>query len=265
MKKILCFILLAGLKAGSQTLTPQVINAAGNHSQLGASNVYITDNVGEPFTEMHSNATLSMMISQGFLQPGNVSPGGFQPLLLVNQPKCADRFDDASISVAINATVSKYTVRQYIWSSTAKPVCPANTCSSVYSLNPGSYNVRIVVDYTTQTGMVKTDTLNEGPVSIVAGNEVCRVKIYNAVTPNKDGVNDFWTIEGITEFPNNEVTIYNRWGDQMAKFKGYDNAVKSWPNTNDLFFLVSSTYFYVIDLKDGGPVIKGWVEVIKSE
>ncbi|WP_417799687.1 BspA family leucine-rich repeat surface protein [Tenacibaculum sp.] len=42
-------------------------------------------------------------------------------------------------------------------------------------------------------------------------------------SPNDDGVNDFWEIKGIEEYPNNSVTVFNRWGDMVFQIKGYDN------------------------------------------
>ncbi|CAD0000391.1 hypothetical protein FLACHUCJ7_00011 [Flavobacterium chungangense] len=43
-------------------------------------------------------------------------------------------------------------------------------------------------------------------------------------SPNDDGINDFWKIDTIEEYPNNEVYIYNRWGDLVFNIKNYDNA-----------------------------------------
>jgi len=43
-------------------------------------------------------------------------------------------------------------------------------------------------------------------------------------SPDGDGINDFWAINGIENYPNNTVTIYNRWGDAIFKINGYDNA-----------------------------------------
>ncbi|AOC93767.1 HYR domain protein [Flavobacterium anhuiense] len=43
-------------------------------------------------------------------------------------------------------------------------------------------------------------------------------------SPNGDGINDFWEIDGITDYPENEVLIYSRWGDLVYHTKGYDNA-----------------------------------------
>ncbi|ABQ05017.1 T9SS C-terminal target domain-containing protein [Flavobacterium johnsoniae] len=43
-------------------------------------------------------------------------------------------------------------------------------------------------------------------------------------SPNGDGINDFWEIDKITDYPENEVLIYSRWGDLVYQTKGYDNS-----------------------------------------
>ena len=50
------------------------------------------------------------------------------------------------------------------------------------------------------------------------------IKVYDIMTPNGDGVNDVFSIEGIENFPNNTVEIYNRWGVKVYDTKGYGTA-----------------------------------------
>lgn len=44
-----------------------------------------------------------------------------------------------------------------------------------------------------------------------------------ALTPNGDGLNDFWRIDGIEQYPNNVVRIFNRWGDEVFRANNYNN------------------------------------------
>ncbi|WP_394974765.1 BspA family leucine-rich repeat surface protein [uncultured Croceitalea sp.] len=49
------------------------------------------------------------------------------------------------------------------------------------------------------------------------------IETLNGFSPDRDGINEFWRIEGIENHPNNIVVIYNRWGDMVFKIEGYDN------------------------------------------
>ncbi|PKB17160.1 HYR domain-containing protein [Flavobacterium sp. 5] len=42
-------------------------------------------------------------------------------------------------------------------------------------------------------------------------------------SPDNDGINDFWFIDTIDQFPKNEVSIFNRWGDLVFQIEGYNN------------------------------------------
>ena len=88
----------------------------------------------------------------------------------------------------------------------------------------------------------------------------------NAITPNGDGINDFFVIpdleENSSQFQNNELSIFNRWGDLVYRAKPYLN---NWNGTdhngNDL---PQGTYYYVlrIDLGDG-LIYKGDITVLQ--
>ena len=78
--------------------------------------------------------------------------------------------------------------------------------------------------------------------------------VYNGISPNGDGKNDFWTIEGITALPDNEVWVYNRWGNEVFHQKSYDN---TWDGSWNEAPLPAGTYYYVIDPGNGGKVQKG--------
>jgi gliding motility-associated-like protein len=244
---------LVSLKLSAQTISPQVINAAGDHRQAGG--ISISDNIGEPFTET-IGPNGGVMVTQGFLQP----PVNDGVTILFNGVSCATR-EDGYISVAYSSINAGHT-EQYIWSAGA---CPGNNCGNkMENLKPGDYYLTIVSTYPTGNNTFKSDTIRRGPITVEGSLEPCRLVIYNAVTPNRDGLNDTWVIENISEFPGNRVTIYNRWGLQLFDVKDYDNTTKYWPDEEMLNKLVSSTYFYIIELNDGSKPLKGWVELIKN-
>jgi gliding motility-associated-like protein len=83
--------------------------------------------------------------------------------------------------------------------------------------------------------------------------------IYNVITPNGDGINDAWIIDGIEEFPDNNVLIFNRWGDEVRSFQHYDNTTTVWKGENNQGKpLPDGTYYYILTINNGGSRT-GWV------
>lgn len=83
------------------------------------------------------------------------------------------------------------------------------------------------------------------------------LKIFNAFSPNGDGVGDTFRINGLDNFPNHELFIYSRWGTLVFSTKNYLNDWEGRWEGNDL---PDGTYFYVLD--DGeGNVQSGYVYI----
>jgi gliding motility-associated-like protein len=137
--------------------------------------------------------------------------------------------------------------------------------------------------YTHTTNSTETDRLNSDTRFIVTvtdavtgctGKDTVDVKvetdidniliIYNAISPNGDGLNDVWLIDNIDLFPDNEVMIFNRWGDKIRNLNHYDNTMVSWDGTNRQGKLVpDGTYYYVLKIKDIKS-FTGWIQVKSS-
>jgi gliding motility-associated-like protein len=77
--------------------------------------------------------------------------------------------------------------------------------------------------------------------------------VYNSITANQDGTNDFFFIDGISKYPDNELVIFNRWGTKVYEAKGYNETDKVFrgysqaPTTyKSEEKLPAGTYFYVL-------------------
>ncbi|MCW5908222.1 MAG: gliding motility-associated C-terminal domain-containing protein [Chitinophagales bacterium] len=75
--------------------------------------------------------------------------------------------------------------------------------------------------------------------------------IPNTITPNGDGYNDRWYIRDLERYPDNEVRIINRWGDEIFFQKPYEN---NWEGTWKGERLPGATYYYIIKIKYNGDV-----------
>jgi gliding motility-associated-like protein len=77
--------------------------------------------------------------------------------------------------------------------------------------------------------------------------------IHNAFTPDGDGINEVFQIDGIENYSNNTVCIFNRWGVMVYDAKGYNNDDVSFRGESNGRATISKgeqlpdgTYFYVI-------------------
>lgn len=92
-------------------------------------------------------------------------------------------------------------------------------------------------------------------------------KIPDIITPNDDGLNDTWIIDFLKLYPNNSVSIFNRWGSEIFKAAPYKNDFKGVPNTGlriDKGSVPNGSYFYIIDLGiENEKPITGVLEIQK--
>ena len=89
--------------------------------------------------------------------------------------------------------------------------------------------------------------------------------MINEFSPNGDGVNEFLVINCITNYPNNRLEIYNRWGNTVYKKQRYNNDFDGTSNgrttINGTDKLPVGTYYYVLDLGDGSKPKVGWIYI----
>lgn len=110
------------------------------------------------------------------------------------------------------------------------------------------------------------DIKGKEPDPILANNidqivqQINPLTIPNAFTPNGDGVNDTFFIPGLETYSETELTIINRWGNNVYEKKNYKN---DWTGEG----LVEGTYFYVLRAKnkDGiWNIYKGYLTLLRT-
>jgi len=132
---------------------------------------------------------------------------------------------------------------------------PATGLSDANVLNP----VANPADDITYTLHVKSSYNCGEDTSSVFVKVYHKIGIPNAFSPNADGVNDSWEIDGLFTYPESVTTVFNRYGQQVFKNTGY---AKPWKGTYNGARLPPGTYYYIIDLKTGQPRLTGWVLIM---
>lgn len=85
------------------------------------------------------------------------------------------------------------------------------------------------------------------------------LKFFNGLTPNNDGKNEVFTIVGLQNFPENKLSIFNRWGNRVYFKEHYNN---DWAGTWEDKTLPDGTYFYF--LEDGkGKTYSGYLTIYR--
>jgi len=84
--------------------------------------------------------------------------------------------------------------------------------------------------------------------------------IPNTFTPNGDGINDRWDIQHLSDFSDCTVQVFSRYGQPVYSSIGYG---APWNGTYRGATLPAGTYYYVIDLKNGGALLSGFVLIVK--
>jgi gliding motility-associated-like protein len=109
---------------------------------------------------------------------------------------------------------------------------------------------------------------SDGCVSTLTTEVKGDVKVYNGVSPNSDGMNDFFKITCLEHFPENRVRIYNRAGVLVWEQDGYDiSSERRFEGISNRGLSVLGTelpigtYFYVIEKNDGSKANVGYLEL----
>lgn len=102
-------------------------------------------------------------------------------------------------------------------------------------------------------GCVGFDTV----LVVVADNPI--VRPVDIITPNGDGLNDKFHIDGIQNYPDNLLIVVNRWGSEVYRKKNYTG---DWDGTYDGSILPTGVYFYILTVKGTSKVKQGAIHIL---
>jgi len=170
--------------------------------------------------------------------------GPSSPITIVQvalSPESCDNTEDGSIEIDIIGGAEGY---QLEWSNNENTL-------RIENLTAGEYAVTV-----TDINGCMGDTTFTVKNICQDGEE----GLYDIITPNDDGINDFWNIPGIENFSNVEVVIHNRWGELVWNANNYANNDSE--NTfrgigNNGKELPTGAYYFVIQYNDEANTVHG--------
>ena len=224
----------------------QVLSSTGGSADVGFAIIDYT--VGEVIVTTESTTPPAFQsfqwLTQGFQQPTT------NALVIndsVNQPVCTGA-NNGNITFHVRSANGKVFLKFGNGNF--------DTIYTFTNLAPGDYSFTAKDDKFTISGEIN---ITESTVSC---NTL--IKTYDGFTPNGDGINEAWVIEGITNFEKKTVSIFNRWGEVVWSSSEYNNVDdgKVWKGKNSGGVdLPAGTYFYLIDTP--AKAYKGWVELVR--
>ena len=125
------------------------------------------------------------------------------------------------------------------------------TTNSIDQLNPGDYSVK-----------VKDNLMNDSIIYFTIDDLVCEPSAENHFTPNSDNYNDTWSITRLENFPEFDLSVYNRWG-QLVHHQYHEYI--PWDGRSLNIPLPDATYYYILFFSKSkrDKYIKGDVTIIR--
>jgi gliding motility-associated-like protein len=160
--------------------------------------------------------------------------------------------------------------------SNAQIICPPETATlfatggTNYSWSPASYitftNVPDPIVSPQVTTLYSVEISNQFGCKTTLNTNVAVVCdslfVPTGFSPNEDGVNDGYVIDGIEGYPGNKLWVYNRYGKLVYKATDYTNSWDGISNISGLYKgkkVPTGTYFYILDLNDRSKPRAGYL------
>ncbi len=172
--------------------------------------------------------------------------------LTVNPAPIADAGIDTTINLGESYQLVGTGGGSYLWS----PDTLVNFANIFNPLATPTSTTDFILVVTNSSGCSDSDTMTINVTNTI------NLVIPNLITPNGDGFNDVWEIDNLNLFPNNEVVIYNRAGQQVFKMATYDN---TWGGTFNGALVPDGTYYYVLRFTDTDQTLKGSLNVLRNK
>lgn len=255
-------IALTGITAGpevAQTLAATISASLPTMFQTLQVNL-LANGSGEIRYTLNANATGNPTITLTLKDNGGTANGGVDTHVETFNLNVFE-IPTATITSSQGNTVDKGVVltltatggTTYQWESNSSIIGASNTAS--ITVRPQA-NTTYKVTVSNAGGCSTTAAF-----SVSVNDNYNLVTAANLVSPNGDGVNDFWVIKNIDLYPQSNVKVFDRTGRVIFNKTGYQN---DWDGRINGSSLKEDTYYYIIDFGNGMPKKKGSLTMMNN-
>ena len=145
------------------------------------------------------------------------------------------------------------TADQYILSTSGGQGIFSNNQSMSWTIGEMIIETGIQADHKFTQGFIQP-----GVVEVIINEEVT-IFIPSGLSPNGDGINDIWDIQGIDLFDDFQVKILNRWGNVL--YSTTHTNYSPWDGTYKGSKVPTSDYYYVLESLTLNKVYTGTLTV----
>jgi len=224
-------------------------NASFDLNVRTCSDITISKEVDNPTPNIDDNVTFTITVN-------NVGSGQFLNVVVNENLPTGYGFVSATTTTGTYSNVSG------IWNI---PVLAPNTSAvltiTAQVLSAGNY--LNIVSINISTPIDSNGSNNEAEAEVTP---ICLV-VYNEFSPNNDGANDTFIIDCIENYPNNKLSVYNRYGSLVYDRKAYNN---DWDGTANVSGAINreeklptGTYYYILDIGDNATIKTGWLAITR--
>lgn len=254
---------VAGTISGSDTVVCYGVNAgtlrlSGNIGSI-LNWISSTDN-GANWTPLSNttvnqayNALLQTTLFAAIVQSGSCNADTAFTSIVVRAPLSVNAGNDTTIIEGASLQLNGSGSGTALWS----PSTGLNNDTLFTPTATPTVTTNYILTVTDLNGCVNRDS-----VLITVRSGEFEMIISNLFTPDGDGINETWYIKDIQEFPDNEVFIYNIYGNEVYHKKNYAN---DWQGTYNGSALPDGTYYYVLKLDDASKAMKGSLDILKKK
>lgn len=186
--------------------------------------------------------SITVVSAEGCASEDTIEVGIFEGASVVATPV------DTTVSLGFPAQLNVTGGIAYEWSPTDGLSDPTIGNPTATPLENTTYSVTVTVS----EGCF---AVREMTVNVV---EDYLVVPPNLFSPNGDGINDYWVIDNIENYPICEVMVFNRWGSEIFTSEGYQN---DWDGTANGQPVSDGTYYFILKCAD--KTYKGAVTILR--